>query len=193
MSTFRKHVSLVGLGLALVAGSAQAQLGVKAGSAPLSAGSTAAEVTLDGNFNGSLLRFSEANKAWKFGAEINVGRTSVPGVDPATGNDITVSTTTFELGGLVGRRQYTASTGAFRPYTGYGASLGFFDDGAVSGFGLGPYFEMGGAYFVTDRFSVGAASTVDLQIQNSSPEGGKSSTNFALTGRLITVMGTVYF
>jgi hypothetical protein len=99
----------------------------------------------------------------------------------------------FELGGLVGKRIYTASTGAFRPYTGYGASLGFFDDGGTSGFGLGPYFEMGGAYFVTDRFSVGAASTVDLQIQNSSPEGGKSSTNFALTGRLVSVMATVYF
>ena len=192
MSTFRKHVSLVGLGMALVAGSAQAQLGVKAGNAPLSAGSTAAEVTLDGNFNGALLRFSEANKAWKFGAEINVGRTSVPGVD-GLGNPITVSTTTFELGGLVGRRQYTTATGAFRPFTGYGASLGFFDDGNVSGFGIGPYFEMGGAYFVTDRFSVGAASTVDLQIQSSSPEGGKSSTNFALTGRLVTLMATVYF
>lgn len=190
---FRKHVSLVVVGLAVIAGTAQAQLGVKAGGAPLAAGSTAAEVSLDGNFTGSLLRFSEANKAWKFGAEINVGRTSVPGVDPVTGNDITVSTTTFELGGLVGRRTYTSATGAFRPYTGFGASLGFFDDGAVSGFGIGPYFELGGAYFVTERFSVGAASMADLQIQNSSPEGGKSSTNFALTGRLITVVATVYF
>lgn len=193
MSTFRRNASLVSLGIALMAGSAQAQLGARAGSAPLSAGSTAAEVSLDGNFTGSLLRFGEANKAWKFGAEINVGRVSVPGIDPVTGNDITVSKTSFNLGGSVGRREYKVATGAFRPFMGYGASLGFFDDGLTSGFGLGPYFEMGGAYFVTDRFSVGAASTADLQIENSSPEGGKSSTNFSLTGRLISMMATVYF
>ena len=192
MSILRRNASLVGLGLALVAGSAQAQLGVKSGSAPLSAGSTAAEVNLDGSFDASLLRFGEANKAWKFSANIEVGRASVPGIDPNTGEDITVSTTTFDLSGSVGRREYRGA-GSFRPFTGYGAALGFGDTGNISTFAIGPYFEIGGAYFLTSNFSVGAASTASLSIINSSPEGGKSSTDIGLAGRLVSVMATVYF
>jgi hypothetical protein len=192
MSTFRKHVSLVSLGIALAAGSAQAQLGVKAGNAPLSAGSTAAEVDLDGTFAASILRFGTANKAWKFSANLDVGRVSIPSED-IDGNPITVSTTTFDLSGSIGMRNYAAGTGPFRTYVGYGASLGFGDTGAASTFGVGPYFEIGGAYFLTERFSVGAASTAGLSIENTSPEGGKSSTGIGLSGRLVSMMATVYF
>jgi hypothetical protein len=187
MSTFRKHVSLVGLGLALVAGSAQAQLGVKSGGAPLGAGSSAAELDLNGSWQASLLRFGAANTAWKFSAQIDIDR--VPGVN-AAGNQVT--NTTFNLGGSIGRRNYTGA-GAFRPFMGYGASIGFGDNGATSTFGVGPYFEIGGAYFVTERFSVGAASTAGLEIQNVSPEVGDSETTIGIRGRLVSMMATVYF
>ena len=192
MSIFRRNVSLVGLGLALVAGSAQAQLGVKAGSAPLSAGSTAAEVDLDGTFQASLLRFGEMNKAWKFAANIDVGRASVTVENPITGEDVTSSTTTFEISGSVGRREYKGG-GSFRPFMGYGAGLGIGDLGNVSTFSVGPYVEIGGAYFVTPNFSVGAASTASLSFINTSPEGGDSSTDIGLRGRLVSMMATVYF
>ena len=188
MSNLRTKASLVGLGIVLLAGSAQAQLGAKAGGAPLSAGSTAGEVTLDGSFTSSLLRFGEANKAWKFGANVNIGRVQVPGP-----NNTTFSNTTFDLGGLVGRREYSAGTGAFRPFTGYGASLGFADNGQFSTFGVGPYFEIGGAYFVTPRFSIGATSNAAFQFEIQSPDVGDSSTGFALSGSLISLMATIYF
>ena len=175
------------LGIALLAGSAQAQLGVNAGGAPLAAGSTAAEVDLDGTFQASLLRFGSTNTAWKFSANIDIDR--VPG-ENALGEPTT--TTAFALSGSVGRRNYSGA-GAFRPYVGYGATLGFADEGVVSTFGIGPYFEMGGAYFVTPRFSVGAASRAALSIQNTDPGVGDSETNIGLSARLVSMMATVYF
>lgn len=166
-----------------MAGSAQAQLGVNAGGAPLAAGSTAAEVDLDGTFQASLLRFGSTNTAWKFSANIDMDR--VPsGVDETT--------TTFGLSGSVGRRNYSGA-GAFRPFVGYGAALGFADQGAASTFAIGPYFEMGGAYFVTPRFSVGAASRAALSIQSVDPGVGDSQMNIGLSGRLVSMMATVYF
>jgi hypothetical protein len=188
MSNFRRKLSLAGLGLIFAAGTAGAQLGVKGGNAPLAAGSTAAEADL-GASEGSLLRFSEANKAWVISARVGIGNQSF---DPGGGAGST-SSSTMDIGVGFGRRSYSGS-GRFRPFTGFGGILGFNDDGASSGFQIGPYFQMGGVYFVAERLSVGASSNVSLIYTSNEQDGTDAkTTGFQLEGRLINVMATVYF
>ena len=187
MSNFRRKLSLAGLGLIFAAGTAGAQLGVKGGNAPLAAGSTAAEADL-GASEGSLLRFTEANKAWVISARVAIGNTSF---DPA-GPGGSQSSSTMDIGVAFGRRSYSGS-GRFRPFTGFGGVLGFNDDGNTDGFEIGPYFQMGGVYFVAERLSVGASSNVSLVYQSTNQGGGGKTTGFQLQGSLINVMASVYF
>jgi len=186
MSNFRRNLSLVGLGLVFVAGTAGAQLGVKGGNAPLAAGSTAAEADL-GVSEGSLLRFSEANKAWVISAKVAIGNasTKVGGVSN--------SSSTMDIGVGFGRRSYKG-TGRFHPFTGFGGILGFSDNGNTNGFQVGPYFQLGGVYFVADRLSVGASTNASLVYSSSTTSGGgPKTTGFQLEASLINVMATVYF
>jgi hypothetical protein len=186
MSNFRRNLSLAGLGLIFAAGTADAQLGVKGGNAPLAAGSTAAEAEL-GNSEGSLLRFNEANKAWVISARVGIGNqsTKVGGVS--------TSSSTMDIGVGFGRRSYSGS-GRFRPFTEFGGTLGFNDDGGSSGFEVGPYFKLGGTYFVAERLSVGASTNASLVYgSNTVDGGGPKTTGFQLQGSLINVMASVYF
>jgi hypothetical protein len=186
MSNFRRNVSLAGLGLAFLAGTASAQLGAKGGGAPLAAGSTAAEADL-GASEGSLLRFSEANKAWVISAKVGVGNQTVKA------GGVSNSSSTMDIGVGFGRRSYSGA-GRFRPFTEFGGILGFNDTGASSGFDVGPYFQMGGVYFVADRLSVGAAKNASLVYSsNKQDNGGPKTTGFQIQASLINVMATVYF
>lgn len=188
MSKSRRNLSLAGLGLIFAASTAGAQLGAKGGNAPLAAGSTAAEADL-GASEGSLLRFSEANKAWVISARVAIGNTSFkPG-----GGAPSQSSSTMDIGVGFGRRSYSGS-GRFRPFTGFGGVVGVSDNGNTNGFEVGPYFQLGGVYFVAERLSVGASSNASLVYQTSSTSGGGGkTTGFQVEGSLINVMATVYF
>jgi hypothetical protein len=188
MSNFRRNLSLAGFGLVLVAGTASAQLGAKGGGAPLAAGSTAAEADL-GASQGSLLRFGEANKAWVISANVGIGNTSVkPG-----GGAPSVSNSTMDIGVGFGRRSYSGA-GRFRPFTEFGGSLGFTDTGNESGFDVGPYFKLGGQYFVAERLAVGASSNVSLVYSSLKQDnGGPKTTGFQLAGSLINVHAAFFF
>lgn len=186
MSNFRRNVSLAGLGLVFLAGTASAQLGAKGGNAPLAAGSTGAEADL-GASEGSLLRFSEANKAWVISANVAIGNQSVKVAGASQ------SSSTMDIGAGFGRRSYSGA-GRFRPFTEFGGAIGFNDDGGSSGFQIGPYFRLGGQYFVAERLAVGASSNVSLLYSsNSVDNGGPKTTGFQLEGRLINVMAAVFF
>lgn len=186
MSNFRRNLSLAGLGLVFIAGTASAQLGAKGGMAPLAAGSTAAEADL-GASQGSLLRFSEANKAWVISAAVAIGNQSVKVAGAST------SSSTMDIGVGFGRRSYSGA-GRFRPFTEIGGTLGFNDDGGSSGFEVGPYFKLGGQYFVAERLAVGASTNASLVYgSNSVDNGGPKTTGFALQGSLINVHATVFF
>lgn len=188
MSNFRRNLSLAGLGLVFCAGTASAQLGAKAGNAPLAAGSTAAEADL-GASEGSLLRFTEANKAWVISARVAIGNTTFkPG-----GGAPSQSNSTMDIGVGFGRRSY-GGAGRFRPFTGFGGIVGLSDNGTTNGFEVGPYFQLGGVYFVAERLSVGASSNASLVFQSQSISGGGGkTTGFQIEGSLINVMASVYF
>ena len=188
MSNFRRNLSLAGLGLVFLAGTASAQLGAKGGNAPLAAGSTGAEADL-GASEGSLLRFSEANKAWVISARVGIGNQTVkPGAGAPSS-----SSSTMDIGVGFGRRSYSGA-GRFRPFTEFGGALGFQDDDATSGFQIGPYFKLGGQYFVAERLAVGASSNVSLIYSSTSTDGGGPKfTGFELLGSLINVHATVFF
>lgn len=186
MSNFRRNVSLAGFGLVFLAGTASAQLGAKGGNAPLAAGSTAAEADL-GASEGSLLRFSEANKAWVISARVGIGNQTVKV------GTVSNSSSTMDIGVGFGRRSYSGA-GRFRPFTGFGGILGFNDTGTSSGFDIGPYFQLGGVYFVADRLSVGASTNASLVYSSDKQDGGGPKTSgFQLQASLINVMATVYF
>ena len=188
MSNFRRKLSLAGLGLVFLAGTASAQLGAKGGNAPLAAGSTAAEADL-GASEGSLLRFSALNQAWVISARAALGNVSVK---PAPGAP-SQSSSTMDIGVGFGRRNYSGA-GRFRPFTEIGGALGFDDTGAESGFLIGPYFRLGGQYFVAERLAVGASSNVTLFYSNRSvDDDGPKTTGFELRGSLINVHATVFF
>ena len=187
MSNFRRNLSLAGLGLVFLAGTASAQLGAKGGNAPLAAGSTAAEADL-GASEGSLLRFGAANQAWVISASVAIGnQTFKPG-----GGAPSQSETAMDIGLGFGRRNYSGA-GRFRPFTEIGGRVNIGDTGNTSTFLLGPYFKLGGQYFVAERLAVGASSNATLLFGSESVDGGGKTTGFELRGSLINVHATVFF
>jgi hypothetical protein len=138
---------------------------------PFQAGRWAVEVSSQEEL-GSLgfLRFTAPGSAWVIAPGIIVGRAEASQEDPFGGTeDADISTLGFDL--RLGYRSYRSLGRSVVSHLGIGV-LGAtrsdeaeFSDGTSADTkttSFGPYGELGGSYFFTPRFGVGASATASL-------------------------------
>ena len=171
-----RRIAVVVLGMALLSTQASAQQ-----QGEFRAGRWGAEASL-GGARAALLRFTSPSAAWVFAFDASYDRvefeSGIPG-NPSVSDDNTLIR--FD----VGRRTYSRPTGAVRPFSTLGLTVG-----AGTGFTGGAFADFGATHFFTDQVSVGASGglTVLHQERDSGPAGGDiKQTSVQLSGPRIFV------
>lgn len=142
---------------------------------PFRAGQWAIELSsTQGSGNLGFLRFTSPGGAWLIAPGLVIGT----GESEGAGGDSDISTLGFDL--RVGRRGYRALGGDVVSFLGlglHGTNTNIEEsasgtDVSANEWAAGIYGELGGTYFFTPRFGLGASATAELSYANSTFDAG---------------------
>jgi hypothetical protein len=152
------------------------------------------------------LRFTTPAHAWVIDFRFDGGHQHFT---TQSGDTLTVQgySSSAVVSARLGRRFYQArgkavasfqSVGALGGFTHHCAgSSSFFGNGCSNGWNAGVFGELGGAYLLTPRFSVGGSAAVSFSYQrtHSKDSSGVSGTNWAydVSIQSLTFMAAIYF
>lgn len=192
-----KFASPVRLAAALLVAAAPVLNAQESSALPFRAGQWAIELSsTQESGNLGFLRFTSPGGAWL----IAPGLVISSGESESAGGDSDLSALGVDL--RLGRRGYRALGGSTVSFLGlglHGARTSFEEDAGgaeatVKEWSVGVYGELGGTYFFTPRFGLGASATAELSYGNSTLDFGTgesedTSTTFAFpaTRLLVTI------
>lgn len=151
-----------------------------------------AEAAVGANSALSLLKLSPGGGAWVFSASGTVQRATAGATILGVSQSQTFTGGSISLG--IGRRQYRG-TSPLRPYVGAGVVGTFAGISNSHTIGAGGYGEIGAAYFLAPRFSVGlgGALTVSYSRERFGGSDGPTTKAWFVTAPAPTVRAAVFF
>ena len=152
----------------------------------------AAEAAVGANSALSFMKLSPGGGAWLLSVSGSVqhaaSKATILGVTSSgsvTGGSVSVG---------IGRRQYRG-TSPLRPYTGVGLVGTYAGISDSHSYGLGGYVELGAAYFLAPRFSIGLGGALTVNYAHDWFRGssGPSTNAWFVTAPAPTVRAAVFF